>query len=424
MAVMALGIMGFMEAVAAKRFAIPDYDVDLRVAPGERFRVQVGFSTVAALPASAARGEAQGGPWDRVDPLPLLLSAGFGGVVVMNWLARRRRHARLSVRGEALPKLPAGLAPETLAVLASRDWRQGYPAAVFRLAEAGKLQLHQYRAGWLQKSLQTAAIARAAPETAENAFGSRILAACQQKPVKLEKLLERASRDRQPRASAHQALLAQGLLREKPAHERSNLRNRARLLGGLAIVLMGGGVALQAGWAALPGGWGTGLAWAAGWSVPLISGFGAGLALALLAWSWCRYEPTDQGLQACQAIRQHLRRIQHSLHERREQAPGEAVRAFFQCLPWLAIDPERNLRIWSQKVLRPMRSARLGSAAVLPAWLLLEKGTAGDAVLAKVADVEHVTDALVQATLPHGTANNPAPGAPGGGGGDGAGGGG
>ncbi|MBK1725604.1 DUF2207 domain-containing protein, partial [Halorhodospira neutriphila] len=389
-----------------------------QVPPGERFQVQVGFPAVAALQEGAT--EPPQTPWERGDPVLRFLLAGLGGWGATSWVAHRRRRARRSTPGEAPSEPLEQLAPETLAVLAGRDWRQGYVAALFRLAEGGQLQLRQHRAGRLWKSRETAVVACAAPEAADNAFGARILAECQQGPVKLEKLLERASEDRQPRAAARQVLTAQGLLQRLSEPERGRLRRRATVLGGLAAALMGGAAALQAVWSALPAGWeAAGLAWGVGWAAPLISGFAAGVALVLIVRAYRRYETTERGLQAVQGVRRHLRTIHQALLNRQGQAPGEAAQAFFQHLPWLAIDPDRNLRAWSHKVLRPMRSAQLGGAAVLPAWLLLEEGAAEGADLARVADVEPVADALFQAAFPHTAGGGPAPGAPGGAGGGG-----
>jgi hypothetical protein len=364
-----------------------------RVPAGGRFRVRVGFPEAVAGAAPAANGT---GGW-LVPAVLAVLGLGAGLVPALAVPAFRAARARERAAA-AETRAPPRLAPEEAAVLLGNDWRRGYPAAVFRLADAGALVLRQQRkpSRWAT-GRRIDAEPRVAPAHADTAFAAEVLRGCAGGPVKLRTLVAGLRWNRAPRDATRAALIDMGLLVERDRRHVRRERIGAMLLAVAAAGLIAMAIATGA--------------WAG--TMP-VAGLALGGAIGLAVTSAERDRETGFGMLTRRHLRQWFRETRAGLLRQAESQPEAAVRAVLDTLSWLVVDPNVH-EIWRWRFQSRLRGVHVSPGA-LPAWLVLAETAP--------ADGAKLVDTLVHELLPA-AAGGTAPGAPpGGGGGGGPGGGG
>ncbi len=367
-----------------------------RVPPGERFRVRVGFPEAGLAGGgkpAAAETETGWHAW---------LLAGFRSVLgfalgvallamVPDGLARWRRQRAAATE----TRQPPDLSPEEAAVFLHDEARSAWPAAIYRLAEAGALVLRHSRdtGPFLRRAIY--AEARAAPEDADTRFGADVLARCANEPVKLADLGHDLSRTSTAHPYTRAALARKGLLAERGAWSGHAQQPVALLL--FFIALYPGLLDKLP----LPP------------ELPL-NGMVLGAAIGMWWAGKCAYRETGLGLITRRRLEALFARKRNDLLAQARAEPAAALARYLKELSWLRVDPKADSD-WLKRFREQVRGTTLGHA-VLPAWLVFD-----DAALP--TDAADLVDTMFKdLVLP---VANAAPGGPGGGaGGGGAGGGG
>ena len=361
--------------------------------PGERFRVRVGFPEAG----TAAPSETETGwlAWLASGLRSVLgFALGFALMAVAPQVLARKRRKRAAT---AETRQPPDLSPEEAAVFLHKGEGGAWPAAIFRLAEAGALVLRHNRKdiGPIPRWIIHAE-ARTAPEHADTPFGAEVLAHCAHGPVKLDKLVKELRRNSAPRERTLAGLARMGLLEHQGAWL-GQARQPVALL--IVLIVLFPGVLEQ-----LP--------------LPPEIPVGAlllGGAIGMWSTGGSAYQETGLGLLTRRRLRELFERKRADVLAHGRAQPAAALARFLSELSWLTIDPKADAA-WMKRFRNQVRGAAVG-AATLPAWLVF------DDTDALPTDAAELVDTMSQDLLP--AAAHPAPGGPGGGaGGGGAGGGG
>lgn len=366
-----------------------------RVAPGDRFRVRIRFPRIMAARTPGSRG---------LTLNMALAGAGLAflpGLLPGFWTLFRARPqpGPKPVPTQTAPDLPPGQATLLLGLR-----YRGYGAALFRLAQRGRVTLIQRKRGWM--------------------LSARDKVTFELHPGDDQELsrMERAVLDELREADSLRELGGALFLREKPLWD----INRDLVENGLLADRTGR--AQRHLLKAIGAGHAVGLALLAG----LVSGhflYGvavAGLPLGLVVgWGTVagrRYPRTDAGARKAAETKAFFRGVRRHVQETAASDPHEGTKAFLSYLPWMLLDRKIG-RFWMKRLSWKLKRATR-TAAVLPPWLVVESGKIQDATEA----VEDVLLDVVQHTTAHvggaGAGGGGAGGGGGGGGGGGAGGGG
>ncbi len=370
-----------------------------RVPSGERFRVRVGFPEADSAGAGKPAGSETETGWLAwlVSGLRSVLGflLGFGLVAaVPNLLARRRRRREAATETRQPPRL----SPEEAAVFLHKDEGSAWPAAIFRLAEAGALVLRHSRKdiGPVPRRIIYAE-ARTRPEDADTSFGAEVLGHCTDGPVKLDTLVKDLRRNSAPRERTSESLARMGLLEDRGAW-----LGQAQQPAALVLFLVALYPGLLDNLPVPP-------------ELPL-NALLVGAAIGMWSTGRSAYRETGLGLLTRRRLRELFDRKRADLLERGRVEPAAAVARYLTELSWLTVDPKAD-HGWIKRFREQVRGTAVG-AATLPAWLVVDDG-------ALPTDAANLVDTMSRDLLP--AAANPAPGGPGGGagaGGGGAGGGG
>ena len=373
-----------------------------RLSPGEGFRVKVAFPKVIDVDETA------GGDFLTLGfilAIPAFL-AGLGGSLVITFLRRDRRR-----RGEAESAgTPPSLTPEQAAVLLGGEWQRGYAAAIFQLANDGKLVLHKNRSErgvFNRKSIEAEPRGTADPGTAP--FSAAVLEILNSATPHMSQLGRYLRRDRRPFRATREILAEKGLLapRDRAARRRGALRAVYAFVPALALLALAASA---------------GIVWAA---IPLVA-FLLGIGLALTLSALRLYDRTALGERARQVVKAYLAELRDELRERSRTAPDAAAEIFFTNLPWLVLDGKVD-EGWMRRFSQNLKSVS-ATAAVLPSWVVMHGAMPSDvteAVRVIFKDIIPTTAAHTSGGAGAGAAGAGAAGAgAGGAGGGGAGGGG